>query len=62
MAIYNTETGKGQEFNGASISDNRRKYNLKTKSKKKQKPVTMNDITRGSVFCNKLNKHAKVNL
>lgn len=62
MGMYNTQTGKGQEFNGTSISDSRRKYTLKTKSKKKVKNVNMNDITRGSVFCNKLQKHAKVNL
>ncbi len=62
MGMYNTETGKGQEFNGTSISDSRRKYNLKNKSKKKTKVINMNDITRGSVYCNKLNKHAKVNL
>jgi hypothetical protein len=62
MGMYNTQTGAGQEFNGTSISDSRRKYTLKTKSKKKVKNVNMNDITRGSVFCNKLQKHAKVNL
>ena len=56
MGTFNTQTGKGQEFNGTSISDSRRKYNLKTNSKKKVKAVTMNDITRGSVFCNKLMK------
>lgn len=59
MAIYNTETGKGQEFNGTSIGNSRRKYNLKTKLKKKTKPITMNQLTRGSVFCNMLKKAAK---
>jgi|TARA_R110002012_G_scaffold39370_1_gene108926 hypothetical protein len=59
MGIYNTQTGKGSEFKGTSISDSRRKYNLKTKSKKKVKVVNMNEITRGSVFCVKLKKAAK---
>jgi hypothetical protein len=58
MGMYNTETGKGQEFNGTSISDSRRKYNLKNKSKKKIKVINMNDITRGSVYCNILKKKA----
>jgi hypothetical protein len=58
MGMYNTETGKGQEFNGTSISDSRRKYNLKNKSKKKTKVINMNDITRGSVYCNILKKKA----
>lgn len=62
MGMYNTETGKGQEFKGTSISDSRRKYTLKRGSTRKVKTVNMDDITRGSVFCNKLQKHAKVNL
>jgi len=62
MGMYNTETGKGQEFVGKSISDSRRKYNLKTKSKKKTKVINMNDITRGNILCTKLRKaSAKVN-
>lgn len=62
MGIYNTETGKGQEFKGKSISDNRRKYNLKTKSKKKIKTITMNDITRGNILCTKLRKQGEKTL
>ena len=62
MAMFNTETGKGQEFKGKSISDSRRKYNLKTKAKKKVKVINMNDITRGNMLCVKLRKEsAKVN-
>jgi len=62
MGIYNTSTGKGQEFQGTSISDSRRKYNLKTKSNKKVKLIDMNEVTRGNVICNKLKKAcAKVN-
>ena len=62
MAMFNTETGKGQEFKGKSICDSRRKYNLKTKSKKKVKVINMNDITRVNMLCVKLRKEsAKVN-
>ena len=50
MGIFNTSTGKGQEFKGTSINDSRRKYTLKTSSKKKVKPVSMDEITRGNVF------------
>lgn len=58
MGIYNTSTGKGQEFKGTSINDSRRKYTLKTKSKKKVKAVSMDEITRGNVFCAQLRKKA----
>tara|TARA_R100001163_G_C5067448_1_gene206569 strand:- start:4865 stop:5047 length:183 start_codon:yes stop_codon:yes gene_type:complete len=58
MGIFNTSTGKGQEFKGTSINDSRRKYTLKTSSKKKVKPVSMDEITRGNVFCAQLRKKA----
>ena len=62
MGIYNTQTAKGQEFQGASIGDSRRKYNLKTNSNKRVKLIDMNEVTRGNVICNKLKKAcAKVN-
>ena len=37
MGMFNTSTGKGQEFISTSINDSRRKYNLKNISKKQVK-------------------------
>ncbi len=58
MGMFNTSTGKGQEFVGTSINDSRRKYNLKNVSKKKVQLVNMNDITRKNILCKKLRKVA----
>ena len=58
MGMFNTSTGKGQEFIGTSINDSRRKYNLKNTSKKQVKLIDMNDITRKDILCKKLRKVA----